>query len=54
MIKRVIVWLIRKGLDIYPEETILPSGTHLHSNPKRKLKLTEAATLKEIYPEGKE
>jgi hypothetical protein len=49
MIKRIIVWLIRKGLDMYPEETIIPSKHHhLHRNPRRKPKV-DAMKLEEPH-----
>ena len=52
---KLIKLIIRKMLSWYPDETILPDGYHKRSNPKRRPKtLTEAATLTEIYPEGKE
>jgi hypothetical protein len=55
LLKRIIVWAIRKAIQAYPDESFVPEGKHLRRNPKRKPKpLTEAASLKEIYPEGRE
>lgn len=36
MVKRIIVWLIRKAIQMYPEEAFIPPGKHLHKNPRRK------------------
>jgi hypothetical protein len=39
LFKRIIVWAIRKGLNMYPDETIIPDKDfHLHKNPRRKAK----------------
>jgi hypothetical protein len=44
IIKRLIVWAIRKGLNLYPEETILPDNFHAHKNPVRRTKKVEIHT----------
>jgi hypothetical protein len=62
MLKRIKQWnhdrkieKLRRLLTIYPNEIPIPIGFHIHKDPTRKPKpLTEAATLNEIYPGGKE
>lgn len=36
LLKRIIVWAIRRAIQAYPDEAFTPRGTHLHRNPRRK------------------
>jgi hypothetical protein len=38
MLKKIIVWAIRKAIQMYPEESYTPAGMHIHKNPKRRPK----------------
>lgn len=53
MIKRIIVWAIRKAIQWYPDEAFTPPGTHIHKNPIRKISVVING-VRVIYPEGKE
>lgn len=63
IIKRVIVWAIRRAIQAYPDEAFTPRGTHLHRNPRRKPKAetysaknvtfdTEAISVPQGVPES--